>query len=163
MAKRKKTSARKRTYRRRRVSGIGAAPDITGLALIVGGAVAANVLSKKLAASTNTTFSKLAPFAPLALGIVLPMLVKNQMLNQISLGLAAGGGVTALGPGGLKIISGIQTIGYPYQNQLPYRKVGAVGPGGKVTNRGGANWSGSGLSQMNVIAGVGAAHLACCG
>jgi hypothetical protein len=161
MAKRKK-ARRTTTRRRRRVSGVGA-PDITGLALIVGGAVAANVLSKKLAASTNTTFSKLAPFAPVALGIVLPMLVKNQMLKTISVGLVAGGGVTALGPTGLKVISGIQTIGYPYQNQLPYRKVGAVGPGGKVTNRTGANYSGSGLSQMNVIAGVGAAHMACCG
>jgi hypothetical protein len=161
MAKRRKRTTTKRTYRRRRVSGVQS-PDITGLALTVGGALAATIISKKLAASTNATFSKLAPFAPLALGIVLPMLVKNQMLKTLSIGLVAGGGVTALGPTGLKIVSGIQTIGYPYQNQLPYKKVAGVGPGGTVTNRTGVNWSGSMLSQPQVIGGVPAASAMAC-
>lgn len=160
MAKRRKKTTTKRTYRRRRVSGIGS-PDVTGMALIVGGALAANILTKKLAASTNQTFSKLAPFAPLALSIVLPMLVKNQMVKTLSVGLLAGGGVTALGPSGLKLISGIQTIGYPYQNQLPFKKVAGVGPGGQVTNRTGVNWSGSQLSQPSVIGGVPATAMAC--
>lgn len=157
MAKRRKT-ARKKTYRRRRVGAINAGSiDTMGLALAVGGAVAARVLNNKLAASTNATMQKAAPYAGLLLGVVLPMISKSPMVKGLSIGLAAGGGVTALGSTGLKMISGFENavVGYPGYNQLPYRKVAGIGAPGQGIQKGThSNFSGSRMSQMNTIAGI---------
>jgi hypothetical protein len=169
MAKRKKSTHKKKTYRRRRVSGINSNIDTMGLALAVGGAVAARILNNKLSASTNATAQKAAPYAGLILGIVLPMLVKNPMVKGLSVGLAAGGGVTALGPTGLKMISGFDSsiagIGYPtyagYNNQLPYRKVAGIEQGTQKGTR--SNFSGSRMSQMNTIAGIAGVDSGCGG
>ena len=152
MAKRRKTrtSSRKRTYRRRRVSGV---KDIDAMQIvyIVGGAVVARVASNKLAASTNTTMQKLAPYVGIIAGVALPMVSKNPMLKAISLGMLGGGATAALGPTGLKVISGLdQTVGYPGNLVLPYRKnVAGVIQDGQYVSK--ANFSGSGLKQTNVI------------
>lgn len=164
MAKRKKST--KKTYRRRatrRVSGVGAV-DVTGIALSIAGAVGAKIISTKLASGTGS-LAKMAPYAPLIIGIVLPMVVKNNpMVNQIAVGLVAGGGVAALGQNGLKIISGMEDsiagyVGYPTAPQrLPYKRVAGViagAPGEQGLPSGTrSNFSGSRLSQINTIAGI---------
>lgn len=164
MAKRKKAhTTRRRTHtRRRKVSGVGSI-DVTSLALTVAGGVAARILSNKLASSTGT-MGKIAPYAPVILGVILPMVIKNNpMVNGLSVGLVAGGGVTALGPTGLKIISGFENsiagIGYPMAPQIPYRRVAGLvsGPAQSqgLTRGTRSNFSGSRKSQINTIAGVG--------
>lgn len=155
--KRKSTHKRKTTHHRRhRISGV-ANLDFTAIALVIGGAVAARILFNKLAASTNTTMQKLAPYSGVALGIVLPMVTKNPMLKQISTGMIAGGGVTLLGPTGLKVISGFENtvsghrVGYPYA-VLPYAKVAGIQQGENYVTK--SNFSGSGKNQLNVISGI---------
>ena len=156
MAKKKKVTKRK-TSRRRRVSGLPGI-DFTGIALAVGGAVAARVISNKLAASTNSMMQKAAPYSGLILGIVLPMVIKSPMVKSLSIGLAAGGGVSALGPTGLKMISGFENaIAYPGDmsyKMLPYRKVAGIGNNQGLQKGTHSNFSGSRKSQINTIAGI---------
>jgi hypothetical protein len=155
MAKRRKKHTVRRVSRRRRVSGIKDI-DFTVVALTIGGAVAGRILANKLATSTNATMVKLAPYSAVALGIILPMVTKNAMLKSLSIGLIAGGGVTLLGPTGLKVISGmantISRVGYPY-NALPYKKVAGIetSNGDWVSK---PNFSGSGMKQASVISGI---------
>lgn len=149
MAKGKKQ--KKTTRRRRRVSGIGQDLDLQALGLAVGGAVLSNVLATNFAKSTNTTMQKAGPYAGLIAGVVLPLLVKNPMVKQISLGLVAGGGVSALKAA--KVISGLDmsTINGSLNQyrSLPYRKaVAGIGQPSK------SNFTGSRLSQMHTIAGM---------
>ena len=153
--KRKTATRRHHTVRRRRVSGIKDV-DFTMIALTIGGAVLGRILSNKLAASTTSpTMVKLAPYSGVILGIILPMVVKNPMIKDLSLGLVAAGGVTLLGPTGLKVISGLENpivgrIGYPY-NQIPYGKVAGIVDGKYVSK---PNFSGSGQPQASVISGI---------
>lgn len=128
MAK-KKRSTRRRTYRRR----IGAKKngfDVNSAALAVAGAIAAKIIAGKLSTSTNPTFQKFGPYVPLAAGIILPMVVKNPMVASISIGLIAEGGVAAVGPKGLKLISGLDVIskvGYnSAKKMLPYKAVAGL-------------------------------------
>lgn len=157
MAKRKKKSFH-RSRRRSRVAGIGKL-DITQMALVVGGAVAANVLANKLSTSTNSTLAKVAPFLGLGAGIALPMFIKSPSVASISLGLVAGGGISALGANGLKVISGFEnSIAYPgNMRSLPnMRRVAGIGvPAGSQGLQKGtySNFSGSRQSQLNTIAG----------
>ncbi len=148
MAKRK---AKKTTRRRRRVSGFGQNLDLQGIALAIGGAVLANVAKTQLAKSTNTTAQKAAPYVGLIAGIVLPMLVKQPMVRQVSIGLAAAGGVEALKAA--KVISGLDmdTIhgSLNKYRSMPYRKaVNGVGQTSK------SNFTGSRMSQMHTISGT---------
>lgn len=158
MAKRKKAKRQKRTSTRRRSVGKTPDIDIMGMALIIAGAVGGKVLANKLEASTNAMFVKVAPFAPLILGIGLPMFIKNATLDKLALGLVATGGLEALGSNGLKVISGMEVIGYPGEGlALPYRPLAAVaGPSGAQGLDAGthSNFSGSRMSQINTIAGV---------
>jgi hypothetical protein len=152
---RRKTRKTKRVHHRRRVSGIKDV-DFTAIALVIAGAVGARILSTKLTASTNATMAKLAPYAGLGLGIVLPMVSKNAMVKNLSLGLVAGGGVSMLT--GLKVISGFENtisgrVGYPY-TMLPYRKVAGLGAPAQGYLPTKSNFSGSRQSQMSVISGV---------
>lgn len=129
------------------------------MALVVGGAVAANVIANKLSTSTNSTLAKVAPFIGLGAGIALPMFMKSPSVASISLGLIAGGGVSALGANGLKVISGFENaIAYPgNMRSLPnMRKVAGIGaPAGRQGLQRGthSNFSGSRQSQINTIAG----------
>lgn len=161
--KKRKSTHRKHTTRRRRVSGIKDV-DFTQIALVIAGGVGARILFNKLTASTNTTMSKLAPYSGVILGVVLPMFVKSPMVKAISLGLVAGGGVNMLV--GMKVISGMENpvmgsampyragLGYPY-NAIPMKKVSGVIDGKYVSK---PNWSGSGKQQANVISGMGDKH-----
>lgn len=158
--KRRSRPARRKTSRRRgRVSGIKDV-DFTSIGLVVAGAVAGRILYNKLSTSTNATMVKLAPYAGLLAGIVLPMVTKEAMMKALSMGLVASGGVNMLV--GLKVITGIENtvgnhmmhrVGYPY-NVVPYQRrvAGIVNQQNQFVNK--ANFSGSGKSQMNVIGGV---------
>lgn len=155
MAKRKKTVHR-RKHHRRRMSGIGGI-DVKELAIIGGGAVAAKLLTNMAAKSTSV--SKFSPYTGIVIGVLLNM-SKKPLLKGLGYGAVAEGIVTALGAGGLNVISGIENvisgIGYP-PNQyamLPYRKVAGIGNDPRITK---PNFSGSGMNQMNVISGVHAA------
>jgi len=90
MAKRRK----KRSHtRRRRISGVGKI-DVQGLLLAVGGAVLASNVQKMLAKdATKTTLVTIAPFSGLALGLGLPLIVKNPMVTALAGGAAIWGGV----------------------------------------------------------------------
>lgn len=151
--RKKQTTHRKKSYRSRRVSGVKDI-DFTVVALTIGGAVAGRIVANKLAASTNTTMQKLAPYSAVAIGILIPMISKSAMLKALGVGMVAGGGVTLLGPTGLKVISGIEaTVGYPY-NVLPYqRKIAGMVDNQYVSK---PNFSGSGKNQVNVISGINA-------
>lgn len=109
MAKRRKKST---TGKRRKVSGV---KDLdlqsTGLAIL--GAVGAFKLAAmiKKDAKPDSMREKAAPYAGLIAGIAIAMFVKNPIAKSLSVGLAAGGGVTALNAlaPDMKILSG------PYQ------------------------------------------------
>ena len=144
MAKKRKAS-KKRHYRR--IGATKSKIDLMEIGLAVGGAVAARILSNKLANSSNDTLKKFGIYVPLAAGVVLPMVVKNPMIKSLSVGLVAQGGVEALGQNGLKVISGMDVISrVSYPKQLPYRAVAGLPNGVKNT----AVKSPS----LNVIAGV---------
>lgn len=152
MARRKRRHTT--THRKRRVSGVGNI-DVTVVALLVGGAVVSRVITNKLAASTNTTFAKFAPYIAVVGGVAGLMFMKSPMIKALSYGLIAGGSISALGSTGLKVISGIEgtisgRMGYP-PNVLR-RVSGTYLPNGNYVNK--SNFSGSGKSQMNVINGV---------
>lgn len=136
MAKRrKKTSTR--TRRRRRVSGIGDKMDLQALGLAIAGGALAVKLTSMLGNSSNTMLQKVAPFAGLGAGIILPMFAKDAMVKQLSVGLVTGGGIEALkrfdvisGFRDMPVISGrpqrllnhrVNGVGYPLPNTSVYR------------------------------------------
>jgi hypothetical protein len=160
MARKKRTTKRKSSHRRKRSVGGINDMDVMQIALIAGGAVLSRIMVNKLTTSTNTTMQKIAPYSGLLAGLVLPMVTKNDMIKGISLGLVGGGAVSALGPTGLKVISGFENtiagrVGYP-PNIIPYRQINGIMDDGRYVSK--PNFSGSGKSQMNVISGI--AHMA---
>lgn len=97
MARRRKRTSRKTSTRKRRVSGVGGSLDIQGLLLAGAGAFAANKINAMLSKDpTKTTMVNLAPYAALAGGIGLQLLVKNPMVKPLAVGMAAAGFVQAL-------------------------------------------------------------------
>ena len=164
MARRKKT-VKRHSVKRRRSRAVGKI-DFTGIALTIGGAVAANIITNQLAKSNNSLMQKVAPFAGLGAGIVLPMFVKGDAVKQLSVGLIAGGGVAALGSNGLKVIGFMnRSIAYPGGYSMPALPRSAKGlvsgfaPNQGVTRGTHSNFSGSRQSQMNTIAGIAADDL----
>lgn len=157
-----KKGKKKHHKTRRRVSGINMKQiPLEQIGLGILGGVAAMKITDAMKKSTNTTMQKAAPYVPLAAGIVLPMFIKQQMVKEVSTGLAIGGGITVLKE--LKIISGFGDFkvinGYPKQGymRLPDKmnntSRGVVnGMGDNFTGK--ANFSGSRLNQMSVISGV---------
>lgn len=144
MAKRKaKKTVRRRSYRR--VGAAKAGVDLTGIALAVGGAVAARVLASKMSTSSNPTFQKFGVYLPLVAGVVLPMVSNSPMIKGLAVGMVAAGGVEALGQNGVKLISGMPVIANVYQpRQLPYKAVAGL-PGNEIQQSGGS---------MQTIAGI---------
>lgn len=129
--KSKKKPTRRRS-RRGRVSGVGTV-DLKSAALVVAGAFAANKLKGILSKNTtNTTMTNLAPFAGLAVGIVLPMVVKgNPLVSALATGMVAAGGIDALRKVAPNLISGVPVIAGQYSaysgNRLPRPAVNGLG------------------------------------
>lgn len=91
MARRKKYTAKRKTTRRRRMSGVGkfnagsTGTTIAGLAL---GTIAASFLAKKFLSSQSDIIQGAVPIAA---GIALPMFVKNEIAKNAGLGMIAVG------------------------------------------------------------------------
>lgn len=129
----KRRSSRRKTHRRRRVSGIGPI-DMQGIALAIGGAILANKVQNFLSKDpTKSTLVNLAPFAGLALGIGLPMFVKNPMVKALAVGLTTMGGFSVLkklAPGIVGNFAMVPTISGGTTNKfrnLPKPSVNGVG------------------------------------
>ena len=158
MARRRKTHHRKH----RRVSGTNKSVDLKAIGVAVLFAVAGRKLSAMLAKSTNTMAQTAAPYAELGLGIVLPMVLKNPLIKQGSIGLLVDGSITVLGKLAPGIISG------PYQ--LPVvagrnRRMngGIFNPGGIGYNPARNSIQRDALSVINGVTGGPAATLTASG
>ena len=92
MARRKKRST-KRYGRRRRMSGVGATGNITGILSMVAGAVIGKVIATKMADKVN---SKILAGGQIAAGILLPKFVKNKFVAGIGTGMVINGAVSGL-------------------------------------------------------------------
>ena len=104
----KKKGKKPATRRRKRVSGIGKSIPVQKLALGIVGAAIAVKGSEMMAKSTNEMIKKAAPYAPAVVGVVLPMVVKDQMVNDIATGLVIGGSIGVLKE--LKVLSGFSSV-----------------------------------------------------
>jgi len=91
MARRKKTSRKKTTYRRRKMSGIGAVGEMASNVLYaVAGGVMAGAVIKYLPSTLN---DKVKSAVPVAVGLFLPKFVKGNAGAGIGAGMVAVGGL----------------------------------------------------------------------
>lgn len=131
---------------------VGAMPkmDLTGWLLIIGGAVVANKITA-WATKADSKMGEFAPYMALAVGIGLPMFVKNPMVQKASLGLIAGGGVEALKKVAPKLISGVNG---PYQLQVVGKAKKLAGNAMNPNAIGITPMRNSAMSAMQVISGM---------
>ena len=88
---RRKRATKKRTTRRRRMSGVGAmGSQITGALYTIAGAVAAGAVTKFLPATMN---EKLKAAVPVVVGIMLPKYLKGNIGQGVGAGMVAAGGL----------------------------------------------------------------------
>ena len=88
---RRKRATKKSSYRRRRMSGVGAmGSQITGALYTIAGAVAAGAVTKFLPATMN---DKLKAAVPVVVGIMLPKYLKGNIGQGIGAGMVATGGL----------------------------------------------------------------------
>ena len=88
---RRKRATKKSSYRRRRMSGVGAmGSQITGALYTIAGAVAAGAVTKFLPATMN---EKLKAAVPVVVGIMLPKYLKGNIGQGIGAGMVATGGL----------------------------------------------------------------------
>ena len=100
---RRKRATKKSSYRRRRMSGVGAmGSQITGALYTIAGAVAAGAVTKFLPATMN---EKLKAAVPVVVGIMLPKYLKGNVGAGIGAGMVATGGLKLVQSFG--ILSGI--------------------------------------------------------
>jgi hypothetical protein len=91
MARRKKTSRKRTTYRRRKMSGIGAVGEMASNVLYaVAGGVMAGAVVKYLPSTLN---DKIKAAVPVAVGLFLPRFVKGNAGAGIGAGMVAVGGL----------------------------------------------------------------------
>jgi hypothetical protein len=91
MARRKKTSRKRTTYRRRKMSGIGAVGQMASNVLYaVAGGVMAGAVVKYLPSTLN---DKIKAAVPVAVGLFLPRFVKGNAGAGIGAGMVAVGGL----------------------------------------------------------------------
>ena len=88
---RRKRATKKSSYRRRRMSGVGAmGSQITGALYTIAGAVAAGAVTKFLPATMN---EKLKSAVPVVVGIMLPKYLKGNIGAGLGAGMIAAGGL----------------------------------------------------------------------
>ena len=154
---------RTKSHRRRRVGAVTKF-DIQATALGVAGAIIANKLQAFLSKDpTKTTMVNIAPYAPLAAAIVVPMFVKNPFVKALAVGAAIAGGLAVakkLAPGivgnfaFIPIVSGttntlrnlpkpvMNGVGYPLPKTSVYSNAMSV-----VSGMGNANPNGDGAAS----------------
>jgi len=113
---RRKRATKKSSYRRRRMSGVGAmGSQITGALYTIAGAVAAGAVTKFLPATMN---EKLKSAVPVVVGIMLPKYLKGNIGAGVGAGMVAAGGLKLVQSFG--ILNGIGAYGSSYAGyQVP--------------------------------------------
>ena len=113
---RRKRATKKSSYRRRRMSGVGAmGSQITGALYTIAGAVAAGAVTKFLPATMN---EKLKSAVPVVVGIMLPKYLKGNIGAGVGAGMVAAGGLKLVQSFG--ILNGIGAYGGSYAGyQVP--------------------------------------------
>lgn len=87
----RRKATKKRTTRRRRMSGVGAmGSQVTNAVYTIAGAVAAGAVAKFLPATMN---DKLKAAVPVVVGIMLPKYLKGNIGAGIGAGMVAAGGL----------------------------------------------------------------------
>ena len=122
---RRKSKAKKTTYRRRKsMSGMGS--SLTSAAYIIGGGVIAqfvgNMVSKATASSTMSagTKSLVSGVVPIVAGVFTPKFIKGDVGAKLGAGMIAVGGVKLLQ--GTGVLSGVGAMMNPYRN-FPVRNI----------------------------------------
>jgi hypothetical protein len=122
---RRKSKAKKTTYRRRKsMSGMGS--SLTSAAYIIGGGVIAqfvgNMVSKATASSTMSagTKSLVSGVVPIVAGVFTPKFIKGDVGAKLGAGMIAVGGVKLLQ--GTGVLSGVGAMMNPYRN-FPLRNI----------------------------------------
>jgi len=88
---RRKRATKKSSYRRRRMSRVGAmGSQVTGALYTIAGAVAAGAVTKFLPATMN---EKLKAAVPVVVGIMLPKYLKGNIGQGVGAGMVAAGGL----------------------------------------------------------------------
>tara|TARA_R110002126_G_scaffold87316_3_gene210288 strand:+ start:2283 stop:2714 length:432 start_codon:yes stop_codon:yes gene_type:complete len=112
---RRKRATKKSSYRRRRMSGVGAmGSQITGALYTIAGAVAAGAVTKFLPATMN---EKLKSAVPVVVGIMLPKYLKGNIGAGVGAGMVAAGGLKLVQSFG--ILNGIGAYGGYAGYQVP--------------------------------------------
>lgn len=95
MARRKSTkkTSRRRSTRRRGIGAINPANALTQIAGVLGGVALAGYANKLLLSKQSSTVQKVAP---IALGIITPMVVKSELGRNLGSGMIAYGGAKVL-------------------------------------------------------------------
>jgi len=132
---RRKSKAKKTTYRRRRSRMSGMGGNLTSAAYIIGGGVIAqfvgNMVSKATASSTMSagTKSLVSGAVPIVAGVLTPRFIKGDVGAKLGAGMIAVGGVKLLQ--GTGVLSGVGAMMNNYRNQ-PVRNIA----GTQLANKG---------------------------
>lgn len=145
MAKKGKAAKRRTTTRRRRSVGAINKSLLAKAAGAIGGYVAAEMLTSKVAPTMD---AKIKGAAVIAIGLFgVPMLLKNEMGEGLALGFAVSGGHTILK--GMNIISGTRPMMLPYNQQ---RQIAGPGVPGFVNGAGVPGFvNGAGRPRMGAM------------
>jgi hypothetical protein len=118
MARRHGKHHKKTSRRRRRMGAMPGKADLMQTALAIAGGVGARLLVTKLPDTiANVDISKYKPYAPLVVGLVAPMLIKNPMIKPLATGMLVVGGVGALQS--MDIIAGMGFNDAPMVANIP--------------------------------------------
>lgn len=114
MAKRRTTkkTTRRRTSRRRSVGAINPAEMLTNIGGVLVGVAAAGYLNKLALKNQSETIQAVVP---IAMGIVVPMVMKNELGKFAGAGLIAYGGAKFLQKAGLAGLGDVSMEAYPVQ------------------------------------------------
>ena len=123
---RRKSKAKKSTYRRRRSGMSGMKGTFASAAYLIGGGVIAqfvgNMVSKATASSTMSASTKslVSGAVPIVAGVLTPRFIKGDVGAKLGAGMIAVGGVKILQSTG--VISGVGAMMNPYRNE-PVRNI----------------------------------------
>lgn len=149
MSRRRKTTKRK-THRRRRMSGMGklsAGNILSSVGGVIAGTVVAGLLTKKLLASQSEMVQAIVP---VALGVATPMFVKSEF------GKFAGAGMISVGAVKLLAKYGLAGIGEDTMD-IPVRIAGddlSVIAGDDFAMAGDYDYAMAGDDNLSVLAGI---------
>jgi hypothetical protein len=124
---RRKSKARKTTYKRSRKRGMsGMGGTLQSAAYLIGGGVIAqfvgNMINKTMASSTMSTGTKnlINGAVPIVAGVLTPRFIKGDVGAKLGAGMIAVGGVKVLQSTG--VLAGVGAMANPYRN-YPVRNI----------------------------------------